>query len=576
MPTDRLIASTLLLCSPLQAAVATPPAADSILREAITARIAAMALEIEAQEASRDRLALLERKFTVDTFLAVGTLLESLGRGGTPDPLPLWRFDFLDLPRPLRPLEDSAEEIPDTPLPVEAARRLHGAFEVAFHRTLGGDDPVTIRGRVLCDESGVAILATACEPCLAPTAVDFPILPEAFLLEWDAQQREVRTFHPAIASHRERLGHGPPRLDQPEDLYDLFDGLRPLPWLLAAVTPPCPMPASGAAEARNDQGRALQRVEWRLDRAESRHDRGAARIRLSVEQPAIETRWRSGAAYRLDGESGGASFIAAELRPEGVLLQHPQGASAIFEIELDAGVPREISGAIRRDDAIVATVRWIGLETLSLEQAAAIRQRWRQLANDPLAWRSWPAVLHAMRHPQAASLHESRRRLLDAIGDRDRRALKAAAGSWGQELARQGFSPDAELRGWEQLATWLAARGEHDLALEIAFGPWHSSIRGLDHAVRRHLATERLSQARFSAAVLLASEAGRGEAPSPWWLAAVLSAALGGEATRPAVPWIEPPGRVELDRLVAEALSRALRGRSPSPEPEPVESAPGS
>lgn len=569
MPNDRRIAAGLLLCSPLHAAAATTPPAESILREAIAARIEAMALEIEAEEASRDRLPLLERKFTVDTFLVVGTLLESLGRGGAPDPLPLWRFDFRDLHRPLQPLEAAEIESPDGSPPVTAGLRLHGGFEVAFLHTVAGDDPVTIRGRVLLDETGVAILATGCEPCLAPTAVDFPILPEAFLLEWDDRQREVRTFHPAVASHRERLGPGPPRLDQPEDLYDLFDGLRPLPWLLAAATARSPMAAGGAAEARDERGTPLQRVEWSLDRPVTRLDLGSARVRLLVEQPPIETRWRSGAAYRLDGESGGASFIASELRPEGLLPQHPHGASARFEIELDAGVPKAISAEIRRGDAIAATVRWIGLETLGLEQAAAIRQRWQQLVNDPLAWRSWPAALGSMSDPQAASLHESRRRLLSSIGGRDRQALKAAAASWAKELSRQGFSPDVELRGWEQLATSLAARGEHDLALAVAFGPWLDAIRGRGPAVRRRLATDRLSGARFAAAMLLALEAGEGEASAPWWLEAVRAAALGREAARPEVPWIEPSGRAELDRLVAEALGGALRVRSPPPPPSP-------
>lgn len=567
MITERPIAATLLLCLPLEATAATPPAAESLLREAIAARIEAMAREIEAQEASRDRLPLLERKFTVDTFLAVGTLLESLGRGGVPDPLPLWRFDFLDLPRPLQPLEAAEIDSPDASPPAEAGLRLHGAFEVAFLQAAGGDDPVTIRGRVLIDDAGVAILATGCEPCLAPTAVDFPILPEAFLLEWADRHREVRTFHPAIASHRERLSPDPPRLDQPEDLYDLFDGLRPLPWLLAATKPRFPTPASGSAEARDESGRALQRVEWRLDRGETLRDVALARLSLSVEQPPLETRWRSGATYRLDGESGGDAFIAAELRPEGVLLQHPDGASASFEIDTDAGVPREISATIRRGGAIAAKLRWIGLESLGLEEAATVRQRWRRLADDPLAWRSWPAALDGMSDQPAARLHGIRRRLLSAIGGRDRRAMHAAAASWSQELARQGFRPDVELRGWEQLAAWLAARGEQELAVEVALGPWLDAIRRQDPAVRRRLATDRLSHARFAAAMLLALEVGEGDGPLPWWLEAVLLAALGGEATRPVVAWIEPPGRVELDRIVAEALSAFVRDRPPSSSP---------
>lgn len=572
LPTLATLA-TLALRPPLALAeppaATAPPDAEAMLREAIADRVDAMAREIETREASRDRGPLLARKFTIDTFLGVGTVLATLHRGGVPDPFPLWRFDFRDASRPL-------EAMPHAAVEAAASGAWLAAFEVVLLEAVAGDDPVAIAGSVLVDGTGAAILANWCEPCLAPLAVDFPILPEAFLLEWNEVSRRVVASHPIVARHAEATANAPPALDQPEDLYDLFDGLRPLPWLASpppAGRPHEPAAIAGDAASRDERGARLQQVSWRREASDRPSSPREDRLRIEVMQPAISIRWRSGETFLLKGERHGETFRRASLRPEGALRQHPEGLAASIEARRIDGIPTRIDAAVRRGDAVVATLRWTGIESIADAAAEAIRRSWREVALDGDAWRSldgrWAAA-----HPQGPALQARRRAVLAAMLGGDRAAFASAASAWRQAIRSRGLPEDLELRAWEQLAAWRASQGDEAGVDAIVSGPWREAIATLSPPRRCELAESRLRQGRFAAAILLAmpSEGAAGPAPSPpeslpWWFGEILAQAAGSEAQRPRMAWIEPPGRARLDRLVAAGLAEAIaRPAAPSRE----------
>ena len=560
MPTLPPLLALAILASMPPAAVANPPDADAGLRSAVSDRLDAMASEIAAREASRDRAPLLARKFTVDTFLGVGTVLASLQRGGVPDPFPLWRFDFLDAPRPLAAESGAATE-------PGSGRAWLAAFESILLEAVAGDDPVAIAGSVLADENGIAILANWCEPCMAPLAVDFPILPEAFLLEWSDAFRRVVASHPIVASHLEAAADAPPPLDQPEDLYDLFDGLRPLPFLQASSPTDPAVPsahaAAGEAASHGETGECLQRVSWRTEPLDPSMPAAADRLQIEVLQPPISIRWRSGETYRLRGERRGETFREEILRPEGRLRQHPEGLTASIVAARREGMPTRIDALVRRGEAVAATIRWSEVRAISTVEAETIRRSWREVASDGNAWRSlddrWAAA-----HPEGSAMQAGRRAVIASLRSGDPEAFAVAAASWRRSMRSRGLPEDLELRAWEQLAEWLASEGEDARVEQVVSGPWRVAIDALPTDLRCGLAESRLRQGRFAAAILLAMPSAdplpHGSMPHrlPWWWPEIVERSQGDGSRRPQMPWIEPPGRPCLDRLVSEGEAAAL------------------
>jgi hypothetical protein len=604
-PGDRIAHAVPLLASPSATDDPSNPAAR--VRREVEARLALFESEIGRLEAGRDRTRLFARKLTVDTLLAVATLPRSLAFGPAPDPLPLWRYDFRGVARPLRPRCASTDDDGDLgfdPLggglsnrPASAAPQqlpalwdelgrgpteaLHARFTVRMRTLVDGDDPATLGGLVLIEPQRTLLLATWCEPCLAPIAVDFPVVPEAFLLEWDAQRRSIAVARPRLDGHSERVRPEPPDLDQPEDLYDLFDGVRPLPWLERSA------PRSGGGidhrehavtilewESRDDAGRLLQRVSWRSAAARPRHrggDRddagvpvpsGSSPPRLVVEQPPLSTRWRSGHRYELAGDAAGTAMPRRTLRPEGELLQHAEGATAIFEI-----VPGEdgawcVEGTIRRGDAIAAEIRLDRFARIDLDESASVAGRWRS-AFEADGATARPQVDWRHLDPTARTLHAERTALLTALRIGDPVALDGAARRWSDAARELGVDPDSRLRALEGVAESLAAALDQSRVDLLFDGPWALEAAALDGPTRLRLSADRIRQGRFGAALRLldgvdladapAAAAAPGDQPldTAWLRRRLVAVALRPPEQRTRPEWIEPPGRAALDRQLA-------------------------
>lgn len=571
---------------------ASSQARDAV-RDAVVAQLDRMALGIADHEAGRPRGRLLARRFTIETFLMAGLSPQQLAFGATPDVAPLWRHAFDGSPAGLIASNESARRwIPARGQGTGSAAReaITGRFVFSSHRTIGGDDPVVIGGLVLARADRVTLAATWCEPCLAPDAVDFPIMPEGFLLEWDRHTRRVEVLWPKRDRHAEiapGLDDAPPRLDQPGDLYDLFDGLRPLPW---TVAPARETPASSGAAietspsgtppvetghappiwvAHAGGGSVLQRV-----RIETNAVTGHA---ICVEQKPVEVVWIASDRYELSGDVLGQQLPTRSVRPRGTITAHPAGIemrivavdpardAEFHEMPWSFASPTDLRATIESGGRTLATIAWQDLRLLDRPEADRIESSLRDVfeAEDPrLETRNLDAyeLVDAL-DPDAARRRHLRAALRRAIHAGTSKEIQAAVAAHVDELASQDLAPEIGVQSIEALEERLLGRSidPHVPArLEVA---WRAATgRCRDGALRR-LLRQRVGQGRFGAAIRLADELiDRGATASELATTASirrlrteLAAAL-DDALRPPAPWFEPPGR----RVLEQRLLRPL------------------
>jgi len=576
---------------------ATAISTGEAVRRAVLAQLDRLAEGIRSHEAERPRDLLLARRMTVETFLLAGLVPQQLVFGEAPDVAAPWRTTFDGPPAPLETVvprsattrEDDASE-PLRPLSFESGTfaGLAGRFTVVLQRPVAGDDAVAISGRFLVRPERVLLAATWCEPCMSTHAVDFPILPEAFLLEWDDDWRRLRVRHPVVDEHAEPvadLDDAPPRLDQPGDLFDLFDGLRGLPWLLrrpphdrdaraGPASPPVDRQASSRAAdpgptdadtgpsawiARDARGRVLQRVRLvRLD------GDGA---RLEVEQPPIEVRWRAAERYELVGDVLGEPVPPRSIRPEGRIVAHEGGTSMILEIDVAGAVdpPRSASSrpgpsaraTILADGRPFATLRWSRSRTCSTLEADRLEARLRHAFGPRTRSDATSNVDGFVRiDPAAAARRDLRGEVRNAILNGAIGVVEDRMPAHLDRLAADGLPPTTALRSIEALEERLLG-GEigrvSQRVLDALDRAWRLAMERCDAATIDRFVVERIRQGRLGAAARAAAwrlSTFSEDAGSSLSAIAERLATLAADGARPRAPWFEPPGRIRLDHRI--------------------------
>lgn len=598
-------------------------AADAgvIVDRLVDDRLASLAEEIARLESSRSREPLLARRFTVETFLIAATLpLGLLGGDELPvDPCPLWRNDFRGPVPPLLavvPESRSAEHRGGLGGGAGASARprdpsaFSGEFLVELRHAVDGDDPVAVGGLIAVGAAAdgsrsLAILATRCEPCLSPGSVDFPIVPECFLLESDQHETLIAVLEPEPLSHREARRPEPPRLDQPEDLYDLLDGVRPLALGVPPDAPPPPPeiahdlapsdvawstpPPTGAAalpptstwESRDQSGRLLQRVT--LQRAVD------GIVELRVEQPPVEVEWTSGELYQLDGHRPDGSLDRRWLRPRGTAIAHPVGLDAIFRLETSSRRSTiAIDGEVTRRGEVLASIRWRNLRAIDLDELAAIRASWHAIVAPaiarPAGAERGPDEARGMTprladgsparglDHRALEREAARRALRVALGSGDADALREATLRHRRAIESDGVAPAMTLRSLEGLAESLAGVGDASALAGLLGAPWSEAVAVIPTPDLARLVRERVTQGRWASASLLASSlAARTDLPVAERealdaLSSRLARLIGDESSaRPRPTWFEPPGRRALEEFVQAGSSRSAPSANSAP-----------
>jgi len=536
--------------SPIDDSVAANAARarDAVL-DAVLGQLDRLSEGISTHEASRPRTRLLERRLTVETFLIAGLAPQQLVFGDAPDVAAPWRFAFDGTGRRLAP--DSATTADWSPLgrderAAAAIDGISGRFLISFLRPVGGDDPVTISGRFLARPDRVMLAATWCEPCLAPDSVDFPIAPEGFLLEWDDSWRTIRVRVPMPGHHAERtlaIEDVPPLLDQPDDLFDLFDGLRPLPWLLGdPVRTPEESPERGATTdiatpgpehldahpdtaghptwiSRTPDGGIAQRVTIL--------HAGADSATLRVEQPPVRTTWTSFERYELVGDVHGEPLPTRSIRPQGSILAHDGGTVLTLSIELPepsdpVSDPRRGAAAapgvapptspsahavVESGGRRIATLRWDRIRLLDRVGSDRLEASLRHAFEDPAiaphaTGRIDPLVAL---DPAAAARRRLRGELRDAIADGTGGQVRDRIASHLDRLANDGLDPTVGLRSIEMLEERLLGASIAEGVADRLATAWRAAFERSSSAALRRLLDDRIRQGRFGAARRLAT-----------------------------------------------------------------------
>jgi hypothetical protein len=582
---DAAMALAVLLATASHSSAGSPHDSEArrLVQVAVERQLESLERAIFDHESAAPRATLLRRRFTVETFLLAGLVPQAIAFHEQPDLAPLWRFDFRDLPRRLE--SDGPWRGRSTLLGSSHADAIAGSFTIEQLEPVAGDDAVAIGGRFLATPDSVTLVATWCEPCLHETSVDFPILPHSFLLAWNASGREVATLLPAAASHREALDETAPQLDQPEDLYDLFDGLRPLAWVRKASDFAEAIDRSGR-DAREPRGstihRSLDANGGELQRVEV--ETRAGELVVTIHQPPVPCRWRSGLRYDLHGDVGGSPTTVRSVVPEGEIDSLESPIAAVLRI--GAG---SITGSIVRGGRSLARLRWTGVDACTSSEAKHMRDRMRApfesalaspIAGDPhapggaadAAIEHWLPRLDRL-DPIGGDWRDLRRRLADAIRSGDREAIDRCIDRHRRMVAELALDPSTTWRACEQVAEQLAEIADHDRLARWMAGPWTRAASALSAESVAGLLRDRIAMGRFGAAAWLAvALADRPDATAadrrwaahilPSLRAIMLAHADEHEAASRAVrpPWWEPPGRDALALAIADHLDLRSTG----------------
>lgn len=581
--------------------------ARHIVQATVERQLEALERAIFEHEAAAPRSRLLRRRFTVETFLLAGLVPQATAFREQPDLAPLWRFDFRDEPRRL--VSEGPWPGRSALLGASPAGAIAGSFVIEQLEPVGGDDAVAIGGRFVATPDSVTLVATWCEPCLHANSVDFPILPEAFLLAWDADIREIATLLPVPASHREQVGEGPPALDQPEDLYDLFDGLRPLPWLRKPDASPAPVDRSGRDDREprgvvvhrswDQSGAELQRIEVEPD---------AGELVVVIHQPPLSCRWRSGFRYELQGDVSGSATSRHCVVPEGEIRSLESPVEAILRIR-----PGTITGSITREGRTLARLRWSSIEARTRAEANAIIARLREpfapafaspraadvpdapsmtAIDDATARSGTDSLIRLDRlDPIGGELRRIRNELAESIRHDDREAIERAFARHRRLVADLALDASTSWRVGEQMAERLAESSDQDRLRPWLTGPCSLASTSLSAESLAALLGDRVAMGRFGAAAWLASSLlacpDATDAPRAWAariLPSLLELLRQHDAEGPAnfrslrPPWWEPPGRGALGVAIADWIEELAHPRpdrtlgsafKPAPDREP-------
>ena len=588
-----LVALTLLLLAGASRALdaeatdAADETARRLVRDRVERQLAALEQSILAHEASQPRRSLLRRRFTVETFLMAALVPQAIAFAPQPDLAPLWRQDFRGEPRALagpRGWPGRTALLGGPP-----ADAVAGRFVIELLEPVDGDDAAAIGGRFVVGPDSATLAATWCEPCLHAESVDFPIVPEAFLLDWNRSHRAVATLLPAPRSHRELVRDEPPRLDQPEDLYDLFDGLRALPRERGDLGG-LPLDRSGRDD-REPRGPSLHVSHGvdgtELQRVRVEHDDASGELLVSIDQPPVRCRWSSPRRYEIEGDVGGDSMPIRSFVPQGEIESLTAPITATFRIRAGS-----IAGTIRRGELLLATLRWESIACLShtdaQPEADRLREPFREALAQPIDAVAPEPALDSMPlrdpldrldaiDPIGADLRSARRNLLAAAVDRDPDGIERAFARHRRAITEQSLDPSTLWRGVEAYAEALASvEAVEDLGRWLD-GPGSAAIASTASESLALMLADRLRMGRFGAAMLLASALdGRADAdrPTRTWANRTLERLIesfrdahrraAGHDEPPAPSWWEPPGRSRLASLLAERFAER-RTDEPSP-----------
>ncbi len=598
------------------------------VHDAVVAQLDRIGEGIFRHEASRSRHRLLERRMTVETFMLAGLAPQRVFFGRTPDLAAPWRYAFDGVGRPLEAVSTAAQAW--TPLahrsdgdPWDAVL---GRFSISFARSVGGDDPVAIGGRVLARPDRVLLAATWCEPCLAPDSVDFPILPEGFLLEWDATWRTLRVRLPRRDVHHERTllaTDSPPRLDHPGDLYDLFDGLRALPWLVGdtpGTEPPSisvgaavGVPSTRMPEEPSRRRPADPHADWISQRpGEAPSQRTTIessppdRLHLRVDQSPIDTQWTSFERYELVGDVLGDPLPPRSIRPEGTIVAHEGGTRLDFEL-LDhpsraleeavgdgAAAPHDIgrgsvhspapsamsaTADIETAGRHFASIHWSRLRLVDEATADRLEARFRHAFATDAPSRSMPGRADALAtfDPAAAARRQMREELRRAIVDGPTEEVANRLDAHLDRIAADQLPVSIAVRSIEALEERLVApRLDHEVEARLGLA-WR---RAVEHSSRDQLIDlleDRIRQGRFFAARRLAHvlEEDRRDPTTETRVSEIRRRldALREHAEPIAPSWFEPLGRLTLDLRGRHGAPLSAPDRTGPPEPNEVASA---
>ncbi|MBM4113933.1 MAG: hypothetical protein FJ253_11300, partial [Phycisphaerae bacterium] len=236
-------------------------------------RLRSMLDDREREEASVDRSALLSRKLAVDAALAPAVLLLELGGQGRLEPAAMLRVDYEYRVLEMRGPEDAAAEAVSqlgTAWHSEVVGGLGFEYRSSRNGAAEDDFPAFVHWRGMIRGESLAMRAHWFEPFLAQRRVDFPLNPEALLLEFSPEGVSIRSPFPTAADARASFPRESPRLRNPSDLYDLVDSLRVASFVLrhpAAFVPDAGHAftlVDGRASEGDEAPQELRSISWRL------------------------------------------------------------------------------------------------------------------------------------------------------------------------------------------------------------------------------------------------------------------------------------------------------------------------
>lgn len=417
---------------------AAADAAVAAMRRRVHEEAHALRASLDAAEAGRDWGELLERKRSVDGWLAPMHLVRDAMRASAPgaacDLLAAWRVEWRDGP---------VREEWSHPDGAELARRALDAWVprpgsgeavrieaiTSGGRWVGCDAPATCAWTVDGSWGGDGpVVHGRCWwrfPLAEPVRVDLPLAGDGMDLWWD--DRGARYQDDRGAFHGERWP-ARPLFCNPPGMFAAFDSLRaaaapdarcePAPPDGAAARTPRDPPASGTARrvrrVRTSDGRLLRTEEWdwvdgRLERIEWRME--PLRMVHHAER-----------AVRMSTEVEGDVVDGGEHRATSEIEEFAGGASV--EIAFRPAVPG--SDAVR--DAPAACVPATGRFTVGGRVIASFATKSVRLGSSDVLDAHARASHEALR--EASVAHRSlAERVAEAMGSRDARAMDSAARS---------------------------------------------------------------------------------------------------------------------------------------------------
>jgi len=288
-----------------------------------------MLRERAEEEASTDRRPLLGRKLAVDSALAPLLLLLELCLDRQHEPLALLRFDYQDRElRLLTPTDGAGAAIDALGASWKEAAASGTGFSYRSQRVgaVGDDFPALIHWHGWLQGDSISARAHWFEPFLAQRRLDFPLNPENLKIEFTPRSATITSMLPSEMTRSEQFSSSSPRLVNPADVYDLFDGLR----IGASVLTRSPERTSsptGDSLLVGDDAPAQQESHHRIRSAA--WERSAAQItRCTIWQPVVLLHYET--AHRLVGQARmGASVVGgAEVIPSTELEWFVRGLEA--------------------------------------------------------------------------------------------------------------------------------------------------------------------------------------------------------------------------------------------------------